>query len=232
VRLDFDRPIKLEFHGSTVTSDAGLLAYRELDDALRLISTAAASLHDTRTGQNTQHRLLALLRQLLYSRLAGYEDGNDAERLCLAPALRAVVGGRAKDTQAAATNERARFETETLSTTENRKHLLDLPGKWIDPAHQQCQLAKLILDRDSSVSETSGHQQGTASNGPFACTCYHPLFLFNRDGAGIGGAFLGKIVEIVVSGDNLILWSRSRSPRERSSGKDRIEGLRLAGASG
>ena len=64
VRVDFDRTIKLEFHGSTVTSDAGLLAYRELDDALRLTTTAASGLLDTRTGQNTQHSLLALLRGL------------------------------------------------------------------------------------------------------------------------------------------------------------------------
>src|SRR5262249_54201692 len=108
LRVDFDRRIKLEFHGSTVTSDAGLLAYRELDDALTLTSTAASDLHDTRTGPNTQHRLLALLRQSIYSRLAGYEDVNDAERLCLDPALRAVVGGRATDTTAASTSEMAR----------------------------------------------------------------------------------------------------------------------------
>jgi hypothetical protein len=53
LRVDFDRHIKLQFHGSTVTSDAGLLAYRELDDALDLTSTAASGLHDPRTGQNT-----------------------------------------------------------------------------------------------------------------------------------------------------------------------------------
>jgi DDE family transposase len=87
LRVDFDRQIKLEFHGSSVTSDAGLLAYRELDDALGLTSSSASSLHDTRTGQNTQHSLLALLRQSIYSRLAGYEDVNDAERLCLHPAM-------------------------------------------------------------------------------------------------------------------------------------------------
>jgi hypothetical protein len=182
LRVDFDHQIKLEFHGSTVTSDAGLLAYRELDDALRLITTTTSNLHDTRTGQNTQHSLLALLRQSIYSRLAGYEDVNDAERLCLDPALRAVVGGRATDTQAASTSEMARFETETLSTRENLKHLMDLSGRWIDQAHQHRKLAKLILDMDSSVSETYGHQQGTAYNGYFACTCYHPLFLFNQFG--------------------------------------------------
>jgi hypothetical protein len=68
-----------------------------------LTSTAATGLHDTRTGQNTQHSLLALLRQSIYSRLAGYEDVNDAERLCLDPAMRTVVGGRAKDHTAAST---------------------------------------------------------------------------------------------------------------------------------
>jgi hypothetical protein len=182
LRVDFDRHIKLEFHGSTVPSDAGLLAHRELDDALGLTSTAASGLHDTRTGQNTQHSLLALLRQSLYSRLAGYEDVNDAERLRLDPALRTVVGGRAQGNTAASASEMARFETETLSTKVNLKHLMDLSSQWIDQAHQHCKLAKLILDMDSSVSETYGHQQGSAYNGHFGCTCYHPLFHFNQFG--------------------------------------------------
>src|SRR5262249_15424982 len=103
-----------------------------------------------------------------------------ADRLCLDPALRAAVGGRAKDQTAASTSEMARFETETLSTQENLKHLMDLAGKWIDQAHRHRKLTKLILDMDSSVSETYGHQEGSAYNGPFACICYHPLFLFNQ----------------------------------------------------
>ena len=182
LRVDFDRQIKLEFRGTTVTSDGGLLAYRELDDALGLTSTAGSSLHDTRTGQNRQHSLTALLRQSIYSRLAGYEDVNDAERLCLDPALRAVVGGRAIASSAASTSEMARFETDTLSTTVNLQNLTDLSGKWIDQTRQHRQLTQLILDMDSSVSETYGQQQGTAYNGHFGCTCYHPLFLFNQFG--------------------------------------------------
>ena len=126
--------------------------------------------------------MLALLRQSIYSRLAGYEDVNDAERLCIDPAMRTIVGGRAKDIQAASTSEMARFETETLSSTDNLKHLIDLCGKWIDQGHQRRKLTKLILDMDSSVSETYGHQQGTAYNGYFVCMCYHPLFLFNQFG--------------------------------------------------
>src|SRR5450755_2963415 len=184
LRVDFNREFKLEFHGSTVTSDAGLLAYRELDDALQLTSTAAISLHDSRSGQNTQHNLEALLRQSIYSRLAGYEDVNDAERLCVDPAMRHEVGGRASqpEKQAASTSEVGRFETETLSTKSNLTALMDLSGHWIDQVHQRQPLKQLILDMDSSVSETYGKQEATAYNGHFECTCYHPLFLFNQFG--------------------------------------------------
>jgi hypothetical protein len=76
----------------------------------------------------------------------------------------------------------ARFETETLSSKDNLKHLIDLAGKWIDQAHRHRKLTKLILDMDSSVSETYGHQEGTAYNGYFTCMCYHPQFLFNQFG--------------------------------------------------
>jgi hypothetical protein len=154
LRVDFDRQIKGAFHGSTVTNDAGLLAYRALDDALPLTTTAVTGLHDSRTGQNTPHSRLDLLRQTLYSRLAGYEDVNDAERLCLEPARQAVVAGRAKEQTAASTREMARFETENLSSKENLPHLMDLCGQGIDPTHRHRRLSKLILDVDRSWRET------------------------------------------------------------------------------
>src|SRR3954470_24323585 len=88
LRLDFDRRLMLQFRGSTITSDAGLLVYRELDNMLRLTDTAADALADARTGKNGRHRLARLLRQSVFGQLAGYEDVNDAERLCRDPAMR------------------------------------------------------------------------------------------------------------------------------------------------
>ena len=87
-RLNFDRHLKLEFHGSSVTSDAGLLPFRELDGALSLTEMAGALLSDDRRGKNTRHVLTGLLRQSVFGRVAGYEDVNDADRLGREPAMR------------------------------------------------------------------------------------------------------------------------------------------------
>jgi len=182
LRVGFDRAVKLEFHGARVSSDAGLFPYRDLDEAAGLTESGAADLFDSRTGANTQHTMTALLRQSIYSRLAGYEDVNDAERLSVDPVMRHVVGGRAAARRAASTSQVSRFETDVLVHRDNLAALMSMPGQWVGRLRQRRPIRKLILDMDSSVSETYGDQQGTAYNGHFACECYHPLFLFNQDG--------------------------------------------------
>ena len=102
-----------------MTSDAGLLAYRELDDALGLTALAGGVLADSRTGRNGWHGIVSLLRQSVYGRLAGYEDVNDADRLGRDPAMRWIVGGKAVERGGASTSQMGRFETELLANNEN-----------------------------------------------------------------------------------------------------------------
>jgi DDE family transposase len=182
LRLDFDRRLMLQFRGSTITSDGGLLAYRELDDALSLTDTGADTLADARTGKNGRHRLAGLLRQSVFGRLAGYEDVNDAERLCRDPAMRWVVGDRAITGSAASASQMGRFETRWLCRSENLAALADLPGQWIGKVQRRRPPRVIVLDMDSSESPTYGEQEGSAYNGHFSCTCYHPLFIFNQFG--------------------------------------------------
>ena len=181
-RVDFDPRVRLEFRGTQLSSDGGLLVMRELDDALGLSDLASAALRDTRSGKNTVHRLDGLFRQSVFGRLAGYEDVNDANRLACDPVMRQVVGGRAVDAQAASASQMGRFETETLALAGNRAALADLNGQWIDRFHDRNGLKYIVLDMDSSVSPTHGDQEGSAWNGHFDCSCYHPNFLFNQFG--------------------------------------------------
>src|SRR5580692_7996146 len=125
LRLDFDRRVMLRFHGSAITCDCGLLAYRELDDVLALTS-GGERLAEARTGRNRRHLLVGLLRQSVFGRLAGYEDVNDADRLCPDPAMRWVVGGQAPMGRAASASQMGRFETEWLTRPQNLAALSDL----------------------------------------------------------------------------------------------------------
>src|SRR5829696_1942697 len=175
--LVFDRRLKLEFHGSKITSDGGLLACRELDDVLGLSEAAGEVLTDTRTGANGRHTLLGQFRQSVFGRLAGYEDVNDADRLAHDPAMRWAVAG-----QAASTSQMGRFETEVLTQEANLSALTDLSGRWIDRVHARRPVKGIVLDMDSSVSPTFGEPEGSAYNGHFGCPCYHPLFVFNQFG--------------------------------------------------
>ena len=182
MRVDFDRRLKLEFHGSKITSDGGFLAYRELDDALELTEGAEDVFDDSRTGKNGWHGMTGQFRQSLFGRLGGYEDVNDAERLGRDPAMRWIIGGKAVERQAASTSQMGRFETELLASDANTEVLTNMNGIWIDRVHDRRPPKMIILDMDSSVSPTHGEQEGTAYNGHFGCTCYHPLFLFNQFG--------------------------------------------------
>ena len=182
LKLGFDGSLRLEFHGAKVTSDAGLLAYRDLDEALGLFDSVPSVFHDSRTGRNIQHDLTALLRQSVYSRLAGYEDVNDAHRLSVDPTMRRITGKKLDNKNAASANTMGRFETQMLSVEDNLQALSEVNGRWVERALQKTTHRRIILDMDSSASPVHGQQEASGYNGHFGCTCYHPLFCFNQFG--------------------------------------------------
>ena len=187
LRLDFDDHLRLEFRGAKVTTDAGLLAVRELDEALGLTEMAGVMIRDGRTGRNIRHQMTGLLRQSVYARLAGYEDVNDHERLSRDPAMRAVIGRKALERSAASSQTVSRFETETLCRDENLKTLQAINHAWVSKAMRVSGAKKVILDMDSSEFPVHGNQEGSAYNGHFCSRCYHPLLVFNQYGDCEGG---------------------------------------------
>ena len=182
IRLRFDRRLRLEFRGAKITTDAGLLAVRELDEMMGLTDMAGELIVEGRTGKNIQHQVSGLLRQSVYARLAGYEDVNDHEGLSRDPAMRAVIGKRALERTAASMGTVSRFETDILAQEQNIDALATLNSTWVSKAVSLSTAKKVILDIDSSESPVHGNQEGSAYNGHFSSTCYHPLFCFNNFG--------------------------------------------------
>lgn len=180
LRLRFDGTVKLAFCGSSISSDGGLLLHRELDDALGLTILAAGIVADPRVGKNCRHHLAGLVRQSIFSRLAGYEAVNDADRLRRDSLMRQLVGGRVVKRGAASASAMGRFETSILTRPENLAALVDLPGRWIDALYDRQPPKVVTLDMDSSESPVHGEQEGASWNSHFQSKCLHPLFVFNQ----------------------------------------------------
>ena len=118
-QLSFDGSLKVDFQGSRVTSDGGLIRIRELDERLGLGKLIEEHLSDSRQGSNKKFPLADLLPQSVYSRLAGYEDLNDAIRVSADPTFRLIGSKKNWDRGAALTSRRQSFEAEFLSSEEN-----------------------------------------------------------------------------------------------------------------
>jgi hypothetical protein len=180
-QLAFNGLLKIDFQGSRITSDGGLILVRELDERLGLSELVREHLTDRR-GPNSRLPLADLFRQSVYSRLAGYEDVNDAERLSQDPTFRLIGSEKLWDRGAALTSRLQSFETELLAEEENFTGLATINRELIGKAEAMDSPQRVVLDMDSTEIPVYGRQEGSAYNGHFESTCYHPLLLFNREG--------------------------------------------------
>jgi hypothetical protein len=204
-QFSFNAALKVDFQGSRVTSDGGLILVRELDERLGIGSLADEHLSDTRQGSNKQFPLVDLLRQSIYGRLAGYEDLNDAERVSADPAFRLISSRKIWDRAAALTSTLHWFETELLTSEENLIGLMALNRETLARAESSDESDRVVLDMDSSESPVHGQQEGSAYNGYFESTCYHPLFLFNSHGDCLAAKLRPGNVHSAEDWDELLL---------------------------
>ena len=180
-QLSFNRFLRVAFQGSRVTSNGGLILVRELDERLGFGELIEQHLTDSRAN-NARFSFADLLRQSVYSRLAGYEDVNDAEQLSQDPTFRLIGSEKDWDRGAALPSRLQTFETELLAEEENFAGLARVNRELIGRAEAIDSPHRTVLDMDSTEILVYGEQENSAYNGHFESMCYHPLLLFNRDG--------------------------------------------------
>src|ERR1017187_10501631 len=164
-QLSFNASLKVDFQGSRVTSDGGLILVRELDERLGFGELIEQHLSDSRRGKNTQFLLADLFRQSTYSRLAGYEDLNDAQRLSQDPTFRLIGFEKIWDRGAALTSRLQTFETEMLAEEENFAGLARINRTLIGRAEAMESCCRTVLDMDSTEIPVYGEQEQGAYNG-------------------------------------------------------------------
>ena len=165
-QLSFNRFLRVTFQGSRITSDGGLILVRELDERLGFGELIEQHLIDSR-GKNTRLPLADLLRQSIYSRLAGYEDVNDAERLSQDPTFRLIGSEKIWERGAALTSRLQSFETELLTQDENLAGLAAINRDLIARAEAMDAPRRVVLDMDSTEIPVYGEQENSAYNGHF-----------------------------------------------------------------
>ena len=212
-QLSFNTSLKVDFQGSRVTSDGGLILVRELDERLGFGELIEQHLTDSRRGKNTQFAFADLLRQSVYSRLAGYEDVNDAERLSQDPTFRLIGSEKVWDRGAALTSRLQTFETELLAEKENFAGLERLNRELIGRAETLGSPYRTVLDMDSTEIPVYGEQEQSAYNGHFESICYHPLLLFNREGDCLAAKLRPGNVHSAEDWDELLLPEIERQQR-------------------
>jgi hypothetical protein len=151
----------VDFQGSRVTSDGGLILLRELDEHLGMSQLIEHHLTDPRRGKNAQLPLADLLRQSVYSRMAGYEDVNDAERLSQDPTFRLIGSEKTWDRGAALTSRLQTFETEMLAEEENFAGLTRINRELIGKAEALDSPQRVVLDLDSTEIRVYGQQENS-----------------------------------------------------------------------
>ena len=187
--LTFNRAIKVEARPERLSGDAGVLLEREIDERLGLTRELAGKLPDPRNPALVTHLLDELLRARLYLLNGGWRDQDDADKLRHDPALRLAVSERKGDAalrpaptaqtpEGLASQPTQSRLVAALATAHNRAVLREALLEWSARgvrARRGHRFQQVTVDFDSTMLEVFGSQGGSAYNGHYKCTGYHPL---------------------------------------------------------
>jgi hypothetical protein len=188
------------FDGGNVTSDAGGLLLREIDEKFHFIEQFAYCFTDHRDPELIEHPVLDLLKQRLFGLCLGYEDLNDHEQLRWDPLLAVLVGKkdpegdnrvrvRDKGKALAGKSTLNRLElTPVRASADSRYkkivgHLDAMQSFLVDAFVQQhaAPAERIVLDVDATDDPLHGHQLGRFFHGYYDSYCYLPLYIFCGD---------------------------------------------------
>ena len=186
------KPVYVDFSGGALSSDAGLLLLKEVDDRIGLTKAAAAVLSDSRDSRYTLHSTRELLRQCVYQIAAGYEDGNDSNALRFEPIIKMAAGRlplsgaplASQPTISRFLNRPSRAQLYRMATCIAEQFIASYDE---DPA-------LIVLDFDDTDSQTYGRQQLTLFNAYYNGYCYMPLHVYE----GISGKLITTILKPTV----------------------------------
>ncbi|MDK2904238.1 MAG: hypothetical protein PWR12_314 [Eubacteriaceae bacterium] len=206
--VNFNTKLKVSFDGGDLSSDAGLLVPRSFDEKLglsRLIEAAFPA-----TGKH-DHPTADIVRQLMYTTIAGYHTDDASDRLRLDPAFTQILGKKELASQPSVSRRLNEFDDRML------KKLDQLLLDFIEKAYSVNQPKHVVLDIDSTHIDTHGHQENSAFNYHYKTTGYHPLMLFD----GLTGDLLkvelrkGSVYtsnNVVAFLEPVLQWFRTKFP--------------------
>jgi len=169
------KKIEADFNGGEISSDAGLLFLREVEERIGLISKMADSLRDRRHPGYVQHQLLELFRQRIFQIAGGYEDGNDSNELREDPIMKIACERLPEGEPLASQPTISRFEN-SLSRTDLYRIAKVFLDVFIESYEEPPEA--LILDIDDTDDRTYGHQQLSLFNAYHGDYCYLPIHIY------------------------------------------------------
>jgi len=186
------KPVYLDFSGGALSSDAGLLLLKEVDEQIGLTKAAAAVLADPRDARYTLHSMQDLLRQCVFQIAAGYEDGNDSNTLRFEPIIKMAAGRLPLSGVPLASQPTiSRFQNRP-SRTQLYRMAICIAEQFIASYDEAPQL--IVLDFDDTESKTYGDQQLTLFSAYYNSYCYMPLHVYE----GLSGKLITTILKPTV----------------------------------